>query len=81
MSIMVELPPAMEQEARGYATVQGTSLEQVFLICLKKELERSRAVNSAMSELRSLAKESHGRLETPYRFNRADAYEPEVPYA
>ena len=31
MSIMVDLPPAMEQEAREYATVQGTTLERMLL--------------------------------------------------
>ena len=31
MSIHIELPPAMAQEAQGYATIQGTTLEQMFL--------------------------------------------------
>ena len=30
MSIMVDLPPAMAQEAREYATVQGTTLERMY---------------------------------------------------
>ena len=29
MSIMIDLPPAMAQEAREYATVQGTTLERM----------------------------------------------------
>ena len=40
MCIMIDLPPTMEQEAREYATVQGTTLEQMVLDCLKTELER-----------------------------------------
>ena len=34
MSIMVDLPPAMAQEAREYATVQGTTLERMLFDCL-----------------------------------------------
>ena len=29
MSITIDLPPAMVQEAREYATVQGTTLERL----------------------------------------------------
>ena len=42
MSIMVDLPPAMAQEAREYATAQGTTLERMVFDCLRAELERSR---------------------------------------
>ena len=40
MCIMVDLPPAMVQEAREYATVQGTTLERMVFDCLKAELEK-----------------------------------------
>ena len=43
MSIMIDLPPAMAQEAREYATVQGTTLERMLLDCIKAEMERRRA--------------------------------------
>ena len=42
MSIMVDLPPAMAQEAREYATVLGTTLERMLLDCLKAELAKRR---------------------------------------
>ena len=37
MSIMIDLPPAMAQEAREYATVQGTTLERMLVDCLRAE--------------------------------------------
>ena len=33
MSIMIDLPPAMAQEAREYATVQGTTIERMLFEC------------------------------------------------
>ena len=39
MSIMIDLPPAMAQEAREYATVRGTTLEQMLFDYLKRELK------------------------------------------
>ena len=42
MSIMVDLPPAMAQEAQEYATVQGTTLERMLFDCLKAELARKK---------------------------------------
>jgi len=43
MSLTINLPPAMETEARGYRMLEGTTLEQMFLDCLEKEFERRRA--------------------------------------
>jgi hypothetical protein len=40
---MIDLPPAMAQEARDYATVQGTTLERMLFDYLKRELSRIRA--------------------------------------
>ncbi len=52
MSIMVDLPPAMAQEAREYATVKGTTLERMLFDCLKAELERKkRMVSNPLAEL------------------------------
>jgi len=82
MSIMIDLPPAMAQEAQGYANVQGTTLEQMFLDYLAAELTRKRKADAAMSRLDALAKKTGGRLRgDAYVFNRADAYEPETPSA
>ena len=35
MSIMIDLPPTMAQEAREYATLRGTTLERMLLDCIK----------------------------------------------
>ena len=35
MSIMIDLPPAMAQEAQEYATVRGTTLERMLFDYLK----------------------------------------------
>lgn len=79
MSIQIEVPPAMAKEAQGYATIQGTTLEQMFLDCLAAELARKRKAEAALSRLDALARRTGGRLRgKAYAFNRADAYEPEA---
>ena len=79
MSIMIDLPPAMAQEARDYATVQGTTLERMLFDCLKAELDRRHKADEAMAELDALVLKTSKRLTgAPYRFRRADAYEPET---
>ena len=78
MSIMVDLPPAMAQEAQEYATVRGTTLERMLYDCIAAELERHRKQNEnadrMMAKWREVVSKGRGRLEKPYKFNRADAY-------
>ncbi len=74
MSIMIDLPPAMAKEAQEYVTVRGTTLERLFLDYLKEELKRRREVESAMSEFDALVEKTSNRRDSPYVFNRADAY-------
>ena len=82
MSITIDLPPAMAREAREYAAMRCETLEQLFVQCLVKELKRNRRVSAALSKLDRLVEKGHGRLKgESYSFRRADAYEPEVPYA
>ena len=82
MSITIDLPPAVMQEAREYATVQGTTLERLLFDCLKAELEKRSEVDKLMAKLDALVEKSKGRLNgKPYKFNRADAYEPEITFA
>lgn len=79
MSITIDLPPAMMQEAQNYADLTGTNLEKIFLNCLAAELKRRREFEKSIGEwedkFRSLVRRCHGRLDKPYRFRRADAYE------
>lgn len=82
MSIMIDLPPAMAKEAQEYVTVRGTTLERMFLDYLKTELKRRHEANAVMSRLDELVKKTGARLTgEAYKFNRADAYEPETVYA
>ena len=74
MSILIDLPPAMAKEAQEYVTVRGTTLERLFLDYLKEELKRRREVESAMSEFDALVEKTSNRRDSPYVFNRADAY-------
>ena len=74
MSIMIDLPPAMAKEAQEYVTVRGTTLERMFLDHLKAELKRRREVESVMSEFDALVEKTSNRRDSPYVFNRADAY-------
>ena len=74
MSIMIDLPPAMAQEAQSYARLDGTSLEKLFLDSLAAELMRRREAANAISEFDALVMETSARRDAPYVFNRADAY-------
>lgn len=84
MSIMIDLPPAMAQEAQEYATIQGTTLERMLFNCLKVELERRRkdgeTATRLMDRWREVVRKGRGRRTEPYVFNRADAY-PEEEFA
>ena len=74
MSITIDLPPAMAQEAREYVTVRGTTLERMLLDYLAAELKLRRDLDAAMSEFDALVETTRKRRDTPYAFNRADAY-------
>lgn len=84
MSIMLDLPPSMAREAREYATVQGTTLEQMLVYCLVAELERRRKHDETAAKLmekwRELVRKGRGRMTKPYVLSRADAY-PEGEFA
>ena len=88
MSIMIDLPPIIEQEAREYVVLDGMTIEQLALACMEKEFARRRErrhtrspkAMAALSEWKRLVDQSRGRLTEPYKFNRADAY-PKGEYA
>ena len=84
MSIMIDLPPAMAQEAQEYATVRGTTLERMLFDCLKAELNRRRKESENATRLmdrwREVVRKGRGRRTEPYVFHRADAY-PEGEFA
>ncbi|MBQ7189759.1 MAG: hypothetical protein IJR99_10125, partial [Kiritimatiellae bacterium] len=69
MCIILDLPPAMEQEAQEYAAVRGTTLERMLLDYLKAELERRRKSDEVYTYLMS----QDGWLPDDYVFDRNEA--------
>ena len=69
MSIMIDLPPAMAQEAQGYAELRGTTLERILFDYLKSERERSRDADDVYSYLMGQS----GWLPDDYVFDREEA--------
>ena len=69
MSIMIDLPPAMAQEAQGYADLRGTTIERILFDYLKSELERSRDADDVYSYLMGQS----GWLPDDYVFDREEA--------
>ena len=69
MSILIDLPPAMAQEAQGYAELRGTTLERILFDYLKSELERSRDADDVYSYLMGQS----GWLPDDYVFDREEA--------
>ncbi len=69
MSIMIDLPPAMAQEAQGYAELRGTTLERILFDYLKSELERARDADDVYSYLMGQS----GWLPDDYVFDREEA--------
>ncbi len=65
----------MAEEAKGYATLQGTTLEQIFLNCLKKELSSAQTRKNRVAQFRTLLMSQTKPTGAPYKFRRQDAYE------
>ena len=61
MSITIDMPPAMEREAREYTMLEGKSLQEIFLDYLRKEFERSRTA--------ALSKRQPGGLRGEFRMS------------
>ena len=82
MSVVIDLPPVLAQEAKGVAPLNGISVEAMFLDCIAAELARRRAAKDSLDEwereFKSLVEQSEGRLSEPYKFRRQDAYEEAV---
>ena len=86
MGIMIDMPAAMIQQANDYAERSGCSFRD--LLCQSVEMylaeqEQKRRANFSAWEKRfnALLDSTESRNEAPYKFNRADAYEPEVAFA
>ena len=82
MSVTLNVPHAIENEVRYCANQRGISLSQFLCELVEKEAARIRKERECYAEeciagLDALVKATHGRIDAPYVFNRADAYEPE----
>ena len=42
MSLTIQVPPAMEQEALAYAEMRGITLEAILVECLRREMDSYR---------------------------------------
>ena len=84
MGVMIDMPAAMVQEANEYAERNGCSFRD--LLCLSVEMylaeqARKRKAEVSAKKFNALLDSTESRNDEPYRFNRADAYEPEVTFA
>ena len=84
---MLDIPPAIEREAKEYVVLDGMPMEQFVLVCMANECARRRVSRAAghgdwESQFDELVKKSSEGMQgtEPYVFNRADAY-PEGEFA
>jgi hypothetical protein len=78
MSLTIQVPPAMEQEALAYAQMRGTTLEAILFECLKREMDERRAREKRISDFESFVDSHSVDLGHPYKFARQDAYDEEL---
>lgn len=86
MGIMIDMPAAIIQQANEYVERSGCTFRDLLCLCVEKYLaeqeQKRKADISAWNErFNALLDSTESRNEEPYRFNRADAYEPEVTFA
>ena len=86
MGVMIDMPAAMVQEANEYAERNGCSFSD--LLCLSAERylaeqarKRKAEISAWTKKFNALLDSTESRNDEPYKFNRADAYEPEVTFA
>ena len=86
MGIMIDMPVAIVQQANEYAERNGCSFRDLLCISVEKylaEQERKRKADASawIEKFNALLDSTESRNDEPYKFNRADAYEPEVTFA
>ena len=81
MSIMIDTESVTDAEVREYMASRGTTIGQMFVEYLKESIRRDRVGRGLMDKWRETVRKGRGRIQEPYKFNRADAYEPEVSFA
>ena len=86
MGIMIDMPAAIIQQANEYAERNGCSFrdllcQSVEMFLAEQEQKRKADVSAWEERFNALLNRTESRNEVPYKFNRADAYEPEVAFA
>ena len=86
MGIMIDMPAAIVQQANEYAERNGCSFRDLLCLSVEKylaEQERKRKADASawIEKFNALLDSTESRNDEPYKFNRADAYEPEVTFA
>lgn len=75
MSLTIQVPPAMEQEAVAYAEMRGTTLEAILFECLRREMDERREREKRICDFESFVDAHAVDLGHPYKFVRQDAYD------
>ena len=86
MSVMIDMPVAMVQQANEFAERNGCSFREILCLSVEaylaaQERKRQSDISDWTKKFNALLDETESRNEKPYVFNRADAYEPEVAFA
>lgn len=81
MSIMIDMSSVADAEVREYVANRETTIGQMFVEYLRESIRRDRVGRGLMDKWRETVRKGRGRIQEPYKFNRADAYEPEVSFA
>lgn len=75
MSLTIQVPPAMEQEAIAYAEMRGTTLEAILFECLRREMDARREHEQRISDFEAFVDSHSVDLGHSYKFSRQDAYD------
>lgn len=81
MSIMIDMSSVADAEVREYVANRETTIGQMFVEYLREAIRRDRVGRGLMDKWHETVRKGRGRIQEPYKFNRADAYEPEVSFA
>ena len=86
MGVVIDMPVAIMQQANEYAERSGCSFRDLLCLSVEKylaEQERKRKTDASVwvEKFNALLDSTESRNDEPYKFNRADAYEPEVAFA
>lgn len=78
MSVTLQVPPAMENEAREYAAFCGLSMEEIVFDCLRRVIRERRMRQKRASDLEAFVRCNGVNTGEPHRYTRSDAYEEEL---